>query len=301
MRIKHRYIIFEKNVKVLTKIKKILNSYNLTYFYEEAKENPLIVGHKLEFVVYEDQFFFHKIQSKLKPFGMFEDISTEYNKNDIDNTEWFQISCGSYQYPQPEDDFQYRNFTFNLDDYCPICGIGKIQNNPYRLKNEPKQKNNQFWGLHWEYEPIFVRKETKKILEKECIQGIHFLQPILHKNNKPINDFYQLIIETILEKGFDPYNTNTITCKLNNEEGLNKNSKNIYCGRIKYHHPRKNSYLFGSKIFSSKLDFYISNEYFGSGTGAERINIISRKTYEIIKKNQLKGLTFAPIIHKRNI
>jgi hypothetical protein len=301
MRIKHKYLTWDKDSKMITRIKKILDGYSLTYSYKEDLNCVLSsFKYELEFNVYEDMDFFDKIQSELKPFDIIKTISAEYDKTDMENAEWYTIYAGEYQYPQPDDDFEYLNYTFDLTNYCPECGIGKIQNNPFRLKHEPKQKNNQFWGLYWERDAIFVREETKNILKKENTKGIHFIQPVLHKNNKPIDMFYQLIIETELEKGLNKNNVQKVTCKLNNEEDNNKDTNKKYCGRIKYFFPKGDGCIFNKNLFSSNIDFYITGEYFGSGGYAGKVNIISKRVYEIIKKNKLKGLKIEPIMYKNN-
>jgi hypothetical protein len=300
MHFKYRYLTWDNNQKGISKIKKILDGYSLTYSY---KEDPNCImssfKYELEFFIYEDMDFFDKIKLELEPFDIFNDISVEYDKMDMENAEWYEINTGEYQYPQPDDDFEYLNYTFDLTHYCHECGIGKIQNNLFRLKNEPKQKNNQFWGLYWERDAIFIREETKNILEKENIKGIHFIQPVLHKSNKPIDRFYQLIIETELGKGLDQSNVQKVTCKLHNEEGCNDDTNKNYCGRVKYFFPKGETCIFDKKLFSPKIDFYITNEYFGSGSYAGKINIISKKVYEIIKNNKLKGLKIEPIIYNK--
>ena len=287
MRIKYRYLTWDRNPQEITKIKKVLDGYSLPYSYKEDLTCVIpTFKYELEFFLYEDIAFFDKIYSELKPFDILQNISAEYDKIDMENAEWYEIYTGEYQYPQPDDDFGYLKYTFNLTNYCDKCGIGKIQNNPFRLKHEPKQKNNQFWGLYWERDAIFVREETKNILQKENIKGIHFLQPVLHKHNKPIEHFYQLIIETALDRGLDLSNVQENTCN--------------YCNRIKYNFPKGDGCIYDKRNFSQNMDFYVTNEYFGSGGSALKINIISKKVYEIIKNNKLKGLLhITPIIHKK--
>jgi hypothetical protein len=108
-----------------------------------------------------------------------------------------------------------------------------------------------------------------------------------------------LIINTELDKGLDTSNTQEITCKFNNEEGWHKDNNKHYCGRIKYHYPGKEGcILLDKNIFSQNIDFCVTNEYFGSGCSAGKINIISKKVYEIIKNNKLKGLKIYPIMYK---
>jgi hypothetical protein len=284
MRIKHRYCKLNCFGTKLQELKSILNKYSIKYDYKEDN-TVLELQNSIIFFVYEDMKDFDKIQYELKPFEIFSMIYTDWDKADMESAEWYEFDTGTYQYPMPDDDSGYLEQTFDLTHYCPECGIGKVQNNPFRLKHEPKQKNNQFWGLFWEYDAIFVHEETKNILQKENINGIHFIQPVLHKNSKPIDRFYQLIIENILDKGLDKSNVEKLTCK---------------CGKIKYRFPKNDGCIFDKSIFSFKNDFYVTNDYFGSGgASAFRINIISKRVYEIVRKNKLKGLqSITPIRYK---
>lgn len=98
-------------------------------------------------------------------------------------------------------------------------------------------------------------------------------------------------IDTILNKGFDSYNTKTITCKLNNEENCNTDINLKCCERIKFHHPMIGGYLFDKTIFNPDFDIVQSNEYFGSGASANRIQIVSKHFKELVEENKLKGLS----------
>lgn len=300
MRIKHRYLTWDSHLKIIKPVKNILDRHSHIYNYKEDTGSVIpTFTYQIEFYLYEDNPAFEEIQQQLNKFLQPQVIATEYEKADFVNAAWFIVSTGEYQYPQPADDGGYRDTTFNLDNYCRYCGMGKIQDRPYRLKTEPKQFNNQFWGLHWEFEAIFVRQEARNIFEKENIKGIHFTNPVLHKKNSVIEGFYQLHIETVLGKGFDSYNTRKITCKLNNEEDDNKDPSANYCGRVKFHHPRIGGYLFDKNIFDKNYDIVESNEYFGSGGAAGRLQIVSKKVKDIIDRNKLKGFTFIPVMHER--
>jgi len=298
MRITHRYLQWDSHPKAIKPIRTILDKFNISYKYKEDL-NCVIPTFKysIEFYLNEDNPNFYFLKNEIDKFGIKPQTGTIYEKSDIETAEWFAASTGQYQYPQPEDDYLER--TFNLENYCHLCGIGQIQNAPFRLKTEPKQYNNQFWGLYWEYFAVFIRQETKNILEKEKIKGIRFSKPVLNKKNIEINGFYQLHIDTILNKGFDSYNTKTITCKINNEENCNKDTDLKCCGRIKFHHPKIGGYLFDKTIFNPDFDIVQSNEYFGSGGSADRIQIVSKRFKDLVEKNKLKGLSFTPIAHDR--
>lgn len=302
MRIKHRYLTWDSHLKTIKPLRTILDKYSHIYKYEEDLGCIIpTFKYQIEFYLYEDNPKFENLKKEVSKFLKPQVIGTEYEKTDIKNAEWFIVNAGEYQYPQPEDDFGYLKTTFNTENYCEKCGIGKLQNAPYRLRTIPKQHNNQFWGLHWEFEAIFVRQETKNILEKENIKAIHFSNPVLNKKNIPIEDFYQLQIGIILEKGFDNYNAQTITCKIDNEENWNTNNNLKYCGKIKFHHPRIGGYLFDKNIFNPNFDIVESSEYFGSGASASRLQIVSKRVKNLVEQNKLKGLSFIPIMHERLI
>lgn len=300
MRIQHRYLTFDSHVKTIKPVKSILDRYAIAYKYKEDIDSVIpSFRYLLEFYLYEDTPDFSELKRILDKFDIDPQTGTEYEKADFEKADWFIVSTGEYQYPQPDGDFGYLKATFNLDNHCPICGIGKVQNAPYQLRTEPKQQNSQFWGLHWEFEAIFAREAAKNILEKENIKGISFSRPILHKNNAEITSIYQLHIDTVLNKGLDSYNTKQITCRINNEENLNTDPALKCCGRVKFHHPMIGGYLFTKDIFNPAFDIVQSHEYFGSGGSANRLRIVSRRIKQLVEKNKLKGLSFIPIVHDR--
>lgn len=300
MRIKHRYLKRDSHLKIILPVKKILEYYNVKYLYKEDI-NCVIPSHKykLEFSLYEDSEYFTAIKTRLDRFSLYSQVGTEYEKADFEKAKWFIIRTGEFQYPQPESGFGYLQASFDLENYCKFCGIGKVQNSPFRLQSEPKQKQLQFWGLHWEFGAVFVRDPVKNILEREKIEAIRFSNPVLHRTNTAIKDLYQLHIDTILDQGFNYYNTKIITCKFNNEENCNSEKEQNYCGRIKYHHPMIGGYFFNKDIFKPEYDIVESYEYFGSGASAQKLQIVSKRFKTIVEKNKLKGLVFIPVVHDR--
>ncbi|NHM07990.1 hypothetical protein G4D82_12215 [Flavobacterium sp. CYK-4] len=300
MRNVHRYLNWGSNSEIIKIIKNILEKFEIKYNYKENIGSAISTfNYQLEFYLYEDDKNFLFVKEALNNIGLKEQVvGSIYEKRDFENAEWFIVNTGSYQYPQPEDG--YLETTFNTNNYCKHCGIGKVQDAPYRLKTEPKQLNNQFWGLYWEYEPIFVRQAAKNIFEKENIKEISFSKPFLHRKNIEVESLHQMHINTILENGFDNHNAKTITCKINNEEDCNKDKNVICCGRIKYHHPLVGGYVFNKDVFNPEIDIALTGEYFGSGSSANRLQIVSKKIKNLVEKNKLKGLQFIPVLHNRN-
>lgn len=304
MRVEHRFLTSGSNNSAIKKAISILDQFLIKYIYKEDLESVIpSFRYKLEIKIYEDEECFDELVNKLKPFDFLHQIGSVYEKSDIKKAQWFWIITGEYQYPQPEADFGYFNATFNLNNYCPTCGIGKFQNNPFRLKIIPKQPKNQFWGLHWEHDAIFVRSTAQELINKEKLKGIEFKEVVLHKKNRIIEGHHQMIINPELEKGLITENLNTVTCKFMNEEGTNlsegwRNSRDSkFCGRVKYNFPKRGGVTINKSVFKEAPEIVKSNEWFGSGASAFQLVIVSKRIKELIEVNKLKGLKFTPIFH----
>ena len=305
MRIQHRYLTWDGNTKVIKPVKALLDKFSIEYSYSEDPECVIpSYRHKLEFFLDEDDPRFVEIKSSVDKFKMLAQVGTIFDKEDFEKANWFHINAGEYQYPQPEEDFGYLQTTYNLDNYCPTCGIGKIQNAPFYLKQVPKQKNSQFWGLHWVFDVVFVRPETKEVLIREGITGISFLNPRLYKKDLVIEEVSQIMIQSSLPPGLMPYNLKDVTCKYMNEEDVNLSEKwqnpkeATFCSRHKFNFPMRGGLTFNEKIFDNAPDFVQSYEWFGSGASAIRPIIVSKRFKQVIENNKIRGLKFTPIFHE---
>jgi hypothetical protein len=305
MRIRHRYLTWNSHIKVIKPVKTLLDKFSIEYNYSEDPDCVIpSYRYKLEFYLYEDDPRFVELKTSIDKFKILPQVGTTFNKEDFEKADWFHISTGEHQYPQPEDDFGYLQTTYNLDSYCPTCGIGKIQNAPFHLKQIPKQKNSQFWGLHWVFDVVFVRPETKDLLIREGITGISFLNPHLHKKNLPINEVSQIVIQSSLPPGLLTYNLKEVTCKYMNEEDIElsekwRNSKDAtFCGRHKFNFPMRGSLTFRKESFDSAADIVQSSEWFGSGASAMRPIIVSKRFKKLVEDNKIRGLKFTPVFHQ---
>ena len=214
--------------------------------------------------------------------------------------EWFTIRAGEFQYPQPED--AYHEATFDLSAYCWRCDIGAVQNRPFRLVGDFRQKLD-FFGLHWVTDEIFLRQETRQLFEQEKLSGAGYLQPTLFMKGKPIDGLYQLKLEAAAEPGFATADLFRVTCKPGNEEGpAIPGGKPYrfpvgypYCGRVKYHLPERGWLCYARTSLAGKPDLFKSWEYFGAGDRAERLILASRKVYDLARQKGFRGLVFTPI------
>jgi len=298
MRIQHRYLSFEKNKRFLILLDKLSIRYKIVDRNLDEKTHLYI----LEFFLYEDNPRFIEMTAELTAFGIEPQIGTVYDKDDIAKANWFYIFTGEYQYPQPEAEFGYLRATYNLDHYCSNCGIGRMQNAPFRLKTTPKQPNNQFWGLHWVHDAVFIRSQAKRILEMEHVREISFSKPVLHKKGEEVEDLWQMHIQTELGQGIDDYNLSKEICEyIEDKESIEVGPPKLihYCGRIKYNFPRRGAITFSQSSFQNMPDIVRSHEWFGSGGKAMQLVIVSKRIKQLVEKNKLKGLSFAPIFEER--
>ena len=98
-----------------------------------------------------------------------------YSNADIEAADWLLAhAVGDAGYPQPSGDNGYLRETFNLENHCPRCGIGRIQRGPYRLSSEPKAKTIHFFGPQWDHQTIFARHQVRSVFEDNKLTGLDF-------------------------------------------------------------------------------------------------------------------------------
>ena len=94
--------------------------------------------------VTEDQPEWPEVERLIAQYGVAtQSVSTRFTKAELDTAEWLELSAlGHHGYPQPEEDLGYHDATYDVSDYCPICGIGGVQNAPFRLRAELKASHS---------------------------------------------------------------------------------------------------------------------------------------------------------------
>src|SRR6187399_932350 len=103
MRIGHRYLTWNSHSKIIKPLRTILDRYNISYRYKENLDSVIPTSrYTLEFHLYEDNPVFASIKGEVEKCGIEPQIATYYEKGDITNADWFSVSTGEYQYPQPE-------------------------------------------------------------------------------------------------------------------------------------------------------------------------------------------------------
>lgn len=294
MELRHRILQFNNSPKY-DLLKKELERLGCNYSISVNQSS-------IEYTFSENDPLARTLLSFTKANGLYLQSALYYSEEEINNAEWVICEVGEYQYPQPENN--YKEVTYDLSNYCSNCGIGKIQNAPFRLKKNFTQKKLGFLGLHWVFDEIFVRPNIVTVFEKEEITGISFTNVIHHKTDSVINNLYQMQINTIIEPGLITDNLFKVTCKYRNEEshikglGRLKNRRgSTFCGRVKYRYPKTEPLKYKARILQDQPDFVKSYEYYGSGHAAQRYIFARNRVVRLLGDKYLRGLSFTRPVH----
>lgn len=168
-----------------------------------------------------------------------------------------KTNAHTHGYPMPAMDRGYLDLTYDLDDYCKECGIGKKQKDAFRLKNVPPKGKKRLFGIGWVFDEYFVDKELYEDVFKPL--GIKCRDVLKYKKDIPFESHVQLILEETEE---------TLELPDNPIESCSS------CGRWKYQpmpqgfYPRYKNII--APIFKSK-------EYFGSGAEARKRIFVTKE------------------------
>jgi len=298
MEIHHRIIISQHKK----------NSKRLISLFKRLGIEYSILGNELASLI-EYSFSEHdRNAKKLLAFAKRHDITIQsdllYDEEEILSAEWVIAHSGESQYPQPEDGFGFIEITYNTEDYCGRCGQGLKQERPFQLKHAFIKDNGDFFGLHWVFDEIFVRPEIQDLFDSSGVTDVNFLNVINHKTNEPFNNLFQLHIPVLKEKALDTENLFTVTCKPQNEESFVKGMGHTkdkpgkpFCGRVKYHNPRTELIKFEAGVLKNAPDIVKSQEYYGSGAGANRFVLMRNRVVRLMKEKGLRGLVFRRPVH----
>ncbi len=159
--------------------------------------------------------------------------------------------------------------TFDLTQYCNMCGIGARQVAPFRLKQAPKLQNSVL-QLNWVFDELFVARSVwREVFEP---LGIGFRPVVLHRTGEELGDLVQLDINRAVDVDVD--------C-------LKRFKDCRRCGRRKYW-PK---YLIGPYPPPLKRDagIFRSHQYFGDGLQAFNSIYISQRLFRDIRRIGLRG------------
>lgn len=209
---------------------------------------------------------------------------TEFSDDDYADATWLEAEIISWiGYPKPENRWQEVTYDLNHYDFCPRCGAGFTQINPFRFpKSHERGKTIHFCHPGWVPDALFVRERVKRELIAQGIQGVSYRAAIEAGSKKPFEDVIQIMVNHILEEALlNPLDFPSEVCS--------------QCNRQKWLSiPRVNR--FKRAAFDDRLDMVLTYEWFGTGALAFRKILVSRRFAELVQEQRWRGLRLRPVI-----
>jgi hypothetical protein len=209
---------------------------------------------------------YYRLLPYLKDWGGIDARCAIFSKNEFDNSQLLKAMAGRQtEYPQPDDDFGYREVTYNTKDYCPECGIGFVQKAPFRLKREIPWRKKGITLIHWVFDEFFVQRDIfEEVFRPLKIDSM----PVLLKSGSVLKSTVQLVIPEY-EGKLDMEGREYEICET--------------CKRIRYEFIRDD--FFPSFIDPPpKLDLFKANIYLGTGAQSYKPIIASQALRQTLAK-----------------
>ncbi|MFV0305328.1 MAG: hypothetical protein ACK5IC_07605 [Moheibacter sp.] len=219
-----------------------------------------------------------------------------YTKKELESASFLKIYAKKYLgYAKPDDEDEVDDFEYPFDIYPYYKGVFEIaktdpeygvlrgrQIGNYQMKGKPKWGTSQIASLWGAEDSFFTTPEVyQEVFKPLGIQSI----PVINYSNKEI----QTEIVQILQ------------------QGVSKSKLNITNHHIKEAITVQNfgitKYVMDGGVpppafvdSPRDMDFFYTQEYFGSGGFTQRSTIISNKLYNILQEKKIKGLNYAPLM-----
>ena len=218
-----------------------------------------------------------------------------YDKHEYQNADTYAIHAKKYLgYAKPDTEKVVDTFEFPFDIYPQNKNVFEVKEESekfgmlkgkqigyYQVKGEPKWGKNDIASLFGVYDDFFTKPQIYKSFFKPL--GIESKPVLDYKTQKPLKTIVQLVTQGVsnyklniepksIKKAFDIKEWNLIKYVLRTDK-----KEPLFTGHDSY-------------------DFFRSQEYFGDGMLNVNRIYISKKLYNIITDNKLKGLNIEPLI-----
>jgi hypothetical protein len=197
---------------------------------------------------------------------------TKFTASELKAAEYLEVfPTWHHGYPEPSDDFGYREATYDVSDRCEKCGIGKRQIAPFRMKRAPVWGSKSILQLNWIFDEYFVKPDVWSAIFEPL--GVSCRPVVLNRTGAVIDSVVQLDVTTTVNLDFDgfPYEI----CPT--------------CGRKKYLPVTRGFY---PKPDPTNAAAFKSIQWWGSGASANKAFLVSNELYRKINEAKLKGVGF---------
>lgn len=252
------------------------------------------------FVVYEDDELFEKVKETFgsKWMDHVSIVDTEFTEKEREQSDYISITPSKMLgYLQPEDWDEEEGedepqYPFNIYPYYE--GVYEVKNTSSNygmlrgkqignlsLQGEPKWGKSSIGSTFYGLDTFFTTPETYKQVFEPL--GIQFRPVLGYGNKESLKTVVQLVPQGIA-----------------NSKLIIKTNQIKEVSEIKEWGLKK--FLLNGKGFfppfekkTENFDFFVSQEYFGSGGVNEKAVFISQKLYTLLKNNKVKGLNYYPM------
>ncbi len=201
-------------------------------------------------------------------------LLTEFTTRELDEARWLQLFAWENGFPQPQDLRAYSEVTFDRSRWCDKCGLGKVQNAPFRIKMEPKWGRRAIMMLHWVFDEIFVPPAVWETVFKPF--GIK-CRPVANRSGKELQTVAQLVIDEEVDLVMDRLQVKEVCAG---------------CGRKKYTHSHRGYHPPLAQEPSGAIAK--TRQAFGDGWPQREV-IISQDLRQAMLAHQIRGAEFMPL------
>ena len=210
-------------------------------------------------------------------------IGTKFTPNEIAQAEWSIVWAN-----HSIDNVRCGNFAWSEEyvaDLCKNCGTGWRQVAPFRIKKEPKLGKNVFANFGSAFE-LFCAPVVLEAFKKHGFSSFETKPLILNKEDCPAESLKQLIITEVAQPA--------VAEELVEHERYSQTDCPV-CGRTWHAHYTRGALPLRRSALNPKLDFQLTNEWFGNGRTARREILFSRRAVNLALENNWQGIQFIPV------
>jgi hypothetical protein len=251
------------------------------------------------FIIYEDDEKFEMVK---KYFGeKWADkvtvTDTDFTEKERNSSSYLSIEATKMLgYPQPEEwdeDEREKEPSYPFDIYPYFENVFEVANTSrnygilrgkqigsFSLLGEPKWGKSNIGSIFWSGDAFFTTPDIyKNIFEPLEIKS----QTVLgYGNQKPLTTVVQLLPQGVSDS------------KLILQQEQIGEVIDIQEWNIKKYTLYYKGFFPSFEKNPGQYDFFVSQEYFGSGGVNEKVVFISRKLYQLLKESDIKGLKYYP-------
>lgn len=212
--------------------------------------------------------------SLIRSWGGMTTVTTEFTPAEVADADHCALQVvHASGYPQPEQNFSFREQTYDLSNWCSKCGEGAVQVAPFRVKSTLKWGRNAFLKLNWVEEACFM--QTSVWSEHLSALGIARL-PVEDTKGKTLDDVIQLDLGA------------AVPLSLEGVEGIRCGQ----CGRDRY--PWHDRGFFPAPALPPEVPLFHSVQRFGVEHQSANAMIVSAKVAAVIKSAGFRGAELWP-------